>query len=867
MWIKKALITLPISLLLFMAISYFFAPDNEAVANNEGRKDRIILYMGANPENMNPWMSTSSTDSTISSYFFEGLIRYDRMYDIEPWLAETVVVVHEIDAVVPIGMTAAGYEAKIREKYGDEVTSIVEGTVKFQLDDDAKESLKKDVTLAALLKFEEKLKSLKVLTIKFTKPEQEKKIVSAVKPSFGTDMKEMLSNKLGEGQIEILIDTLLGMHEELETKKKDELGSKMHKENAAKAKKDKDTKPVVPAKYEDMPDKAKKELSVQMFKKMLQANVKELGGLGIAHRPIVEMNLRKGAHWTDGPYFSEKDKTWVVMVGDDQAGILIEDSEADAIEAVREGLSLGEATVITAHNYKETFDGKNGAWWGKGPELTGRDPKITFDQIKLPTYASPRMSSYESIKNVIWSDKTPYKIEVVYGKLYSPALTDLMGNIMPHHRWNNTAWEWEATKKGLGWKDLRIDREKYDPMAHLNSDDRDFRLRPSYLGSMVLEPLNGKDTPYWQGNSKVMLRKNEFYWGRQAEYTFVEYLIFDPQLGSETSEAVFQTGGMDSYGAKDYQVKRYEEQEDKYYIIKRQPTTYSYLGFNQKRDVLSDKRVRLALSMAVNVDEIIEYVVYGQGERITGPAYPVLPWYNKDYEFEHKWRSGPKKGQTEMLKKVPFNLDEASALLAEVGYKISGGVLKKGGKPLKLDFANSTGNPTRTSIADLARANWTLLGADVRYKEYEWNDFIGQRIMPMDFDICVLAWSGGLDFDKRQLWHSKYSPPNGLNFCNYANPEADKLMDEILTVYDQKKQVEMSHQLFDLIAADFPYIFLFSAYSTTVVDRHIVWRKKDGKGGLVDRPLDDKFIKESKSSWRFFEPELVHRDKLPDFKD
>jgi ABC-type oligopeptide transport system substrate-binding subunit len=88
MWIKRSLVIVPILLMAFLAQSFFWAPNNETAADNEGRQNRIIFYMGGDPFNMNPWSSTTTTDSTLTVYLYEGLLRYNREYLIEPWLSE-----------------------------------------------------------------------------------------------------------------------------------------------------------------------------------------------------------------------------------------------------------------------------------------------------------------------------------------------------------------------------------------------------------------------------------------------------------------------------------------------------------------------------------------------------------------------------------------------------------------------------------------------------------------------------------------------------------------------------------------------------------------------------------------------------------
>jgi len=217
-------------------------------------------------------------------------------------------------------------------------------------------------------------------------------------------------------------------------------------------------------------------------------------------------------------------------------------------------------------------------------------------------------------------------------------------------------------------------------------------------------------------------------------------------------------------------------------------------------------------------------------------------------------------------------MEEAKALLVEAGCTLQGGKLYKDGQPLKIQFVNSTSPGPRAKSAVLAKERWEQLGLEVDYKTYEWNDYIQRFVMAMNFDICVLGWSGGLDFDSRQLWQSTSRPPEGLNFVGYDSKEADKLMEDILKVYDPAQQVKMSHEIFKTIAQDFPYVFLYSPFTTTIVDRHIVWRKEVGKDAAgkpiyEDRPLDHEYIKSSRATWRYFEPELVRRAEIPMFDE
>jgi peptide/nickel transport system substrate-binding protein len=303
------------------------------------------------------------------------------------------------------------------------------------------------------------------------------------------------------------------------------------------------------------------------------------------------------------------------------------------------------------------------------------------------------------------------------------------------------------------------------------------------------------------------------------------------------------------------------------------PTTYTDRGITCRTGPLPTARGRLALPRPIDVSEIMKYVLYDQGQRIAGPAYPVLPWYNREYKREYTWRTGEKAGQTEKLEFIPYDIKEAEALLKEEGFeKDSSGTLIKDGKPFRIRLVNSSGQGTRNDIALLARQNWQKLGVRIEYEQYEWNVFIGQYVFPGNFDVVVLGWSGGLSFDKRQLFHSAYTPPRGLNFGGFKNEEADRLMEQILEEYDPEQQAKLSHEIYNYIADDVAYVFLFSPYSTAVMDRRIVWRKevgkdKSGNPTYENRPVNHDYITSAKQPLKYFVDELKRLDERPDFTE
>jgi len=240
---------------------------------------------------------------------------------------------------------------------------------------------------------------------------------------------------------------------------------------------------------------------------------------------------------------------------------------------------------------------------------------------------------------------------------------------------------------------------------------------------------------------------------------------------------------------------------------------YTYIGYNMRRPIFQDVRVRKALGMAINVQEIIDYVLYGQAERTTGP-------YPKQTEFYNP-----------AVKPLPYDPEGALRLLAEAGWtRNAEGWLEKDGKPLAFTLITNLGNEVRKAVMVVAQNAWRRLGIKVETLIMEWAVFINERVDKGDFDALILGWSMGLDADLYQIFHSSQMGHFQLNFVGYSNPEADALMIRIRQEYNRARQVEMARRLHKLIAQDQPYTFLFVGKGLTLLDQKIVRMIRDPEG-------------------------------------
>ncbi len=307
----------------------------------------------------------------------------------------------------------------------------------------------------------------------------------------------------------------------------------------------------------------------------------------------------------------------------------------------------------------------------------------------------------------------------------------------------------------------------------------------------------------------IRLARNAKYWDPPPEYSeYVMRIIPD----SLTQEMEFYSGAVDNYAVQPHQVARFKN-DRKFQSFSSLGYFYSYIGYNLRNPLLAPVEVRRALGMAMDVDKIIKYVLYGEGERVTGPYPKITDWYDNSVE------------------PLPYDPEGALKILNGLGWKKNAeGFLEKDGKLFEFNLITNSGNPVRKNILTIAQNSWLKIGIKCHTQMFEWAVFIKDFVHTGKYDALVLGWSMGIDPDLYQVWHSSQTGPQQLNFVGYENPEADALIVKIRQEYDKKKQMEMAHKLHQIIARDQPYTFLYIAKATQLLDKKIiiVERQPDG---------------------------------------
>jgi peptide/nickel transport system substrate-binding protein len=215
---------------------------------------------------------------------------------------------------------------------------------------------------------------------------------------------------------------------------------------------------------------------------------------------------------------------------------------------------------------------------------------------------------------------------------------------------------------------------------------------------------------------------------------------------------------------------------------------YNYVGWNGRHPIFSDRRVRRAMSMCINLDTVINNLFHGTARAVSGPFTP------------EEWAFNPQ------VQPVKYDPAGAKQLLAESGWKDTNGdgILDKGGKPFKFDLILIAGGGPGRPFMQLLQQDLKNIGVQMEIAVLEGTSAI-ERILGGSYEAFYLAWELDPDPDVHAIFHSTMVPQRGQNFVFYSNPEADKLIDAGRRELDFGKRVDIYHRLHALLAADQPY--------------------------------------------------------------
>jgi len=421
---------------------------------------------------------------------------------------------------------------------------------------------------------------------------------------------------------------------------------------------------------------------------------------------------------------------------------------------------LAESWETSADGKTYTFHLKQGVKWHDGKDFSAEDVLFTYDLLRSGDWIAvfPTSSDYGSIEEVTIVDPTTVKFTLNEGIV--SFLERFSAAILPKHI--------------LEGQDL---------------SKTDFWQKPIGTGPYKFDS--------WTQGEKLIFVINPEYYGDKPKIDLLRF-VFAPE---ETSRiGLLKSGEVDAIKIDPRSIKTLENANG--IRVYSMPSANWYaLKLPNNVWPFDDKKVRQAISCAINKQLILDTVFNGQGEIAYGP-YRSQDWvYNPDIAF-------------------PYDTKKAELLLAEAGFKEgSDGVLEKDGKKLEFELYYPSSETERKDIDIVAKTDLEEIGIKVEPVGKSWDELTQNFTMT---HAIVNAFGSPFDPDDTnfRLWDSKFIGKKNGNPTSYSNSEVDALLEAGRTTFDQEQRKQDYQKVQTIIAEDQPMVFLvFCNYIYAVSDK------------------------------------------------
>jgi peptide/nickel transport system substrate-binding protein len=424
---------------------------------------------------------------------------------------------------------------------------------------------------------------------------------------------------------------------------------------------------------------------------------------------------------------------------------------------------LAESWDISPDGLQIVFHLRKGVLWHDGVEFTADDVLFTYDTVINPKTPSPYSSNFGPVKTVEKIDR--YTVKVIYSEPFAPALESWGMGIIPKHILEN--------------KDITDEYYSRNPIG-----TGPYKLKEWVTGQKI-----------------VLVAFDRYFEGKPNIDKYISRVI--PDTATMFLELKF--GGIDFMGLTPPQYKLQASIEffNKYFHKFRYPSFgYTYLGYNLLDSRFSDKRVRQAITYAINKNDIIEGVLLGYGTPCTGPFPPESWAYNPN------------------VKDLAYDPAKAKKLLEAAGWKQGkDNTFEKDGKPFEFTVLVNQGNDARLKTAQIIKENLKKIGIKMNIKVLEWQAMLHEFIDKKRFEAVIMGWALSRDPDVYDIWHSSKTKEGEFNFISYKNEEVDRLLLDGRRTFDFEKRKRIYHRIHEILAEDQPYTFLYVPDALPVLHR------------------------------------------------
>lgn len=425
---------------------------------------------------------------------------------------------------------------------------------------------------------------------------------------------------------------------------------------------------------------------------------------------------------------------------------------------------------------KYNFILRKDVFWHDGKPLTAEDIEFTFKMISNDQtdtnlgWLTDLFSDVKAIENhtVQFTLKTKRPKELFLGKMFF--------NIIPKHIFDST-------------QEFITDQDAFGKTKVIGTGPYSFKR--------------------W-GTDKIILRWNKSYfkewrelkeeWGDERIKEIIMMCVPDPGVAKD----MLIHGGihlLPEVRPFDYEEIDKSSEKTGCKLIKHSSRSFAFFAYNCNHKFLKDRRVREALTYAIDREAMIRNVY---GKRVSTAQIMFSPH--------------PREESNPNIKPREYNVEKAKALLRSAGfvYDEEDKVLKKDGEPFVVSLKAYAKDPSFIRICEMYREYLSEIGIKIMRGEkegvyyMEMNKWITEVMKNRNFDIAFGRWDFHPEEDiVERIFSISEIRKGGNNFVSYRNTELERLISKNKILTDPEARVKNKHEMDRIIYEDCPYTFLF----------------------------------------------------------
>ncbi|MDW0110712.1 peptide-binding protein [Sporosarcina aquimarina] len=418
---------------------------------------------------------------------------------------------------------------------------------------------------------------------------------------------------------------------------------------------------------------------------------------------------------------------------------------------------LAESWEFSEDGLKWTFHLRENVKWHDGEPFSADDVVFSYGIPLDEDYVGPRGLPFEIIEEINKVDE--HTVEFVLSEPYAPFITiTAQFEVLPKHILGDV------------------------PIADLGKHKFNTK-EPIGTG-----PFKFKE---WKEGEYIELAANEDYFLGKPKLGGIIYKIV-PDMNTLMAQLEVGDINMTSISPQYIETANKLEEKGKVVVSSGPANAFEYIGYNLRNELFQDKKVRQALTHAIDKESIVTAILDGAGTVADGPGSPANWAFNPD------------------MPKFDYDPELAKKMLKEAGWEPnSEGILEKDGKKFEFVLKTTSANEVRQQIAEVAQQQFKEIGIKTTIEVLEWSAYVEQTSPPnWNFDAMVAGWSIGSDPDPTWFWHSS-EIENGLNYNGYANEKVDALLSENTKVSDLGERKAIIAEADGIVAEDQPNTFLY----------------------------------------------------------